>query len=143
MPRAAVRSFLVASVLITGFGLVWMSERTHEIGRATRDVAAFPEPVVVSSENFFLRELGAAYDGESTRWLSARSAGEAGAAVEVVEALAEDRFAYLTRTTGPAQEFPGFEPVGERAYDWLGVPWRVITYERVADAGGSRPNNRS
>jgi hypothetical protein len=129
MPGAAFRAFLVAAVVVTGFGLVWMSERTHEIGQAARDVEAFPEPVLVSSENFFLRELGAVYDGRSTKWLSARDASEADGAVALLAGGADNRFAYLTRATG-AKEFDGFRAVGERSYDWLGVPWRVVTYER-------------
>jgi hypothetical protein len=131
MPRQAFTGFVAASIVLTGFGLIWMSERTHEVGRAAREVAAFPEPAVVSSENFFLRELGAEYQGDRTRWLSARNPEDAIAAVGILGAEGVDEFAYLTRSTGAAEVIDGYGPVDERTYHWLDVPWRVITYRRL------------
>jgi hypothetical protein len=131
IPRFAVNAFVAASLGVTTFGLVWMFERTHEIGGAARDVAGFSEPAVVSEANFFLRELGAEYRGSDTRWLSSRGRADAADAVAIVDAEGLGEFAFLTSSTAPAPDFEGFEAVGERSYDWLGVPWRAITYVRV------------
>jgi hypothetical protein len=56
------------SAAVAVFGLVWMSYRTHEIGRAAATVGAIDVPVV-SIQDFWLRELGSRYD-QGSRWLS-------------------------------------------------------------------------
>jgi hypothetical protein len=134
VPRAAVNAFVAASVAVTVFGLAWMVDRTHEIGEAAREVAAFPEPALVAETNFFLRELGAEYHGSQTRWLSTVGRADTPAAVDIVRAQGLDQFAFLTTAAGAPPEFEGFEVAGERAYDWLGVPWRVVTYDRTDGA---------
>jgi len=131
VPKATAKAFVAASILVTAFGVVWMVERTHEVGRAAREVAAFPEPALVSEANFFLRELGAEYQGGDTRWLSTIGRADAPGAVEIVRAEGLEGFAYLTASPAGPPEFDGFAVVGERSYDWLGVPWRVFTYELV------------
>ena len=58
-----VRKVLIGlAVGIAVFGLAWMSYRTHEVARSARDVAVVDGPVVSSAE-FWLRQLGAVYRG--------------------------------------------------------------------------------
>ncbi|MCD9622582.1 hypothetical protein [Rhabdothermincola salaria] len=131
LPPWGRRFFVVASVAVTVFGLAWLAERTHEVGRAARDVAAFPEDAVISTQAFWLRELGAVYEGEDTEWLSVRGADELPEAIDVIDAEAVDSFALLgTSTTDGPPVVEGFEVVRERSYTWLGVAFTVVSYDR-------------
>ncbi|MGQ0520686.1 MAG: hypothetical protein ACT4PX_06015, partial [Actinomycetota bacterium] len=57
--RWAAVSLVAAAAVVTGFGLMWTSIRTHDIGRASAALAARPEPVLVSRVGHLPREGGA------------------------------------------------------------------------------------
>ena len=127
------RYFVTASIVVTMVGLIWLSERSHAVGEAARDIAAFPEDVVVSTQAFWLRELGAVYEGESTRWLSVRDETVLDDALEVLRDQDVDSVALVEAgvASTPATEVPGFEVTGERSYAWLDVRWTVTVYTRT------------
>jgi hypothetical protein len=121
------------SIAVAVFGLAWMSYRTHEVARAADTVGALDVPVV-SSEPFWLRELGATYTPES-RWLSVRDLDHLPSATEVLDRADEPRFAllWLPHDAGQAPpQVPGWAPTGDdRAEDWLGVGFRLTDYVRT------------
>jgi hypothetical protein len=126
-----VRGIVIGlSVGVAVFGLAWMSYRTHEIGRAAETVAAIDEPVV-STENFWLRELGSEYRGDS-EWLSLGGESELPDAVAVLDAADRDSFVLLWRP-GSDDEPPAIEgwSAGEpTAEDWLDVEFWLVPYTR-------------
>jgi hypothetical protein len=133
LPLWGRRFFVTASVVVTVMGLVWLAERSHGVGEAARDVAAFPEDVVISTEAFWLRELGAVYAGADTRWLSARDSEALDDAFVIVGGADAGSFALLGVDDGedapPTVE--GFSVVGQRDYTWLGVPFVAVSYARA------------
>lgn len=133
LPPWGRRYFVTASVVVTLVGLLWLSERSHDVGEAARDVAAFPEDVVVSTQAFWLRELGAVYEGDDTRWLSVRDESVLDSALEVLEDqdVASVALVEAGEASAPPIDLPGFEVTGERTYDWLEVPWTVTVYTRA------------
>lgn len=126
------RYFVAASIVVTLAGLVWLVERSHEVGEAARAVAAFPEDAVVSTQAFWLRELGAVYAGEETKWLSVRDQSVLEEALTTLQAQDVDSFALLGvgDVPPPVAEIEGFSAIGERNYRWLGVPFVAVTYVR-------------
>jgi hypothetical protein len=119
-----------ASVAVTAVGLVWLAERSHEVARSGREVAARPEPVVVSGVEFWLRELGPHYPG--SRWLTVED-GEEGAAAALLAAEDVDRFAFLDFARVRLPDFPGYRP-GERVEtEWMGTRFAFTAFEAVED----------
>ena len=133
LPLWGRRYFVTASIVVTLVGLLWLSERSHGVGEAARDVAAFPEDVVVSTQAFWLRELGAVYEGDDTRWLSVRDESVLDSALEVLgdQDVGSVALVEAGEASAPPIEVPGFEVTGERTYDWLDVPWTVTVYTRA------------
>ena len=64
VPLWAARSLLHLGTGDSVVGVVWLCGRSHEVGEAAGTSSAFPEDVVVSTQAFWLRELGAVYEGE-------------------------------------------------------------------------------
>ncbi len=133
LPLWGRRYFVAASIVVTLVGLLWLSERSHGVGEAARDVAAFPEDVVVSTQAFWLRELGVVYEGADTRWLSVRDESVLDSALEVLgnQDVRSVALVEAGEASTPPIEVPGFEATGERTYDWLDVPWTVTVYTRA------------
>lgn len=128
----ARRFVAVLAVGITALGLVWLAERSSSVGDAAREVAGRPEPVVVSELSFWLRELGAVYEG--SRWLTADDPGSLARAAGIVRTAGYDRFAYIELDEDDPPAVEGFRPVEVDEVIWLGVPFRIVTYEQVDGA---------
>jgi hypothetical protein len=130
--RWARTFFLVLAVGITGFGLMWMSQRTHEVARAGEWIAARPEPVVVSNVPFWLRESGSYEPGR--RWLSVDQPGEAaiGRAAQIVTDAGIDQFGLITfdEPGAPSPSVPGYRAGAQEIQHWLGVDFRYTVYDR-------------
>jgi hypothetical protein len=128
-----VRNVLVGlSVGVAVFGLAWMSHRTHEVGRAAREVGQVEGPIV-SSTDFWMRELGAVYRSD-TKWLSVAGAAEIPKATAVLDGAGEDAFTLLW-IPDPGQEaapeVPGWTASDLTAvHTWLGVEFRLTEYHR-------------
>lgn len=128
-----VRNVLVGlSVGVAVFGLAWMSHRTHEVGRAAREVAQVDGPVV-SSADFWLRELGSVYRAD-TPWLSVAGTSKIPIATAVLDGAGEDSFTLLWIPSDPDQappEVAGWTPSGiGEVHTWLGVDFRLTEYQR-------------
>ena len=121
------------SVAVAIFGLAFMSYRTHEIGRAADTIGAIDVPVV-SAQDFFLREVGAAYRADSP-WLSVTGLGEVPAAAAVVDQAGERSFDLLWVPDAQGKEpppLPGWEPTDDdRTETWLEVDFRLTRYQRT------------
>jgi hypothetical protein len=119
------------SIGVAVFGVAWMAQRTHEVGRAARSMAAIDVPVV-SAQSFWLRELGATYDAD-TRWLSVSGMRQVPEAVSVLDQAGEATFDLLWIPSGD-QETPvidGWVATGEeRTENWLDVEFRLTRYQR-------------
>ncbi len=120
------------SIGVAVFGLSWMSYRTHEIARAADTVGAIDVPVV-SAQDFWLRELGAAYRSD-TRWLSVSGVKEVPKATAVLEQAEVSSFDLLWLPTTADQappDIPGWWAGGaDRTEDWLGVDFRLTRYRQ-------------
>lgn len=117
----------------TLLGVAWLAERSAGVADAAREVAARPEPVVVSELSFWLRELGATYPG--SRWLTAGGPDDLDRAAAIVTEAGFDEFAYLELDEGEPPDVAGFDAAGIEVTEWLGVPFRFVTYQRAAEGG--------
>lgn len=83
--RAWVRIWLLGLALaMSGFGVGWMAVRTRAVDSAMADVAARPEPMVVSTWSHLFRE-GGAYYSPDRRWLTAETREQLDRAFEIAE----------------------------------------------------------
>ncbi len=128
--RWARQFFVTLAVAVTVFGLAWMSQRTHGVADAGAWIASRPEPVVVSSAQFWLRESGS-YEPDH-RWLTVDRPHDLDRAATVVTDAGFDRFGLLSFDShGQASpRVPGFHEVSQEVQDWLGVPFRYTVYAR-------------
>lgn len=97
--RAWTRNAAVGlAVVITAFGLVWMSMRTHDFARALANLNRRPEPVLVSRVGHLAREGGAFYGDHL--WLTAPTEADQRFAVHVIEAAGLKRFGLVEPSLG-------------------------------------------
>ncbi|MGH9179634.1 MAG: hypothetical protein ACRD0N_13900 [Acidimicrobiales bacterium] len=124
------RAFLVGlTVVVTGFGLIWTSQRTHGVADALAALNARTEPVLVSRIGHLAREGGAFYTEH--RWLTAPSDEDEAFAVDVLERAGVDRYALVALGTGTAPPPPdGWRVVGRDTVDYLGFDLRVTSFAR-------------
>ena len=130
--RWAFRFFLVLAIGVSSFGLLWMSQRTHEVARAGAWIAERPEPVVVSNIPFWLRESGSYEPGR--RWLSVEQPGQASIdqAAQIVTDAGLDQFGLLDidKPGEPSPTIPGYRAHTPDVQRWLGVDFRYTVYDR-------------
>ncbi len=124
--------FVGLAVGVTAFGLVWMSQRTHEVARSGQWIASRPEPVVVSDVQFWLRESGS-YEPDH-RWLTVDKRGDLDRAAGVVVDAGFDRFGLISidQVGKPSPAVDGFHAVSHEVQQWLGVDFRYTVYARNA-----------
>ena len=77
--NALVAACLVAA-LVTGFGLAWLSVRSHWVAHGIEQIVDRHDQAVISGEAHVLREGGAFYD-DSRHWLTSTSPPELDRAV--------------------------------------------------------------
>jgi hypothetical protein len=127
--RWARQLFVALAVAVTLFGLVFMSQRTHQVADAGSWIASRPEPVVVSAVPFWLRESGSLEPDH--RWLSVDSRPGLNRAARIVTDAGFDRFGLITDTPGkPPLKIPGFHPVSRVNRDWLSDHFQYTVYAR-------------
>lgn len=127
--RAAVALVAFLSVFITAVGLGWLVERSHGIDAARRDLAARPEPVLISEVGFWFREFGP--EALDHRWLSIASPGQLPGAVEVAARSGAREFGVVSLDGGTPSAIGAWRAVRTDRYLWLGVAFRVVTYTRA------------
>lgn len=113
------------AVVVTVFGAVWLQQRSHDVEGFFDDLADRPEDVIVSTNGFFVREAGPAYD--ERRYLSVGRGADVEGAVDVVRDADLETFAVLTQQT----EAPELDAalVGSEVVEFLGVPLSYHRYE--------------
>ena len=139
MARWARTGFVVASVGVTAFGVLWLGERSHEIADAAERLQARPEPVLISPNGFVPREFGASYGDKN--WLASGNPDDLRFAVEVVGEAGRTDFAIVDLdTTSEPRSFPGWVATrSERVPFISGVDVLVTTYERLEVRSGPAP----
>jgi hypothetical protein len=91
--NALVAACLVAA-LVTGFGIAWLSVRSHGVVRGMEAIIARHDQAVISGEAHVLREGGAFYD-DARHWLTSTSPRELHRAVRIVQDAGDTEFAYV------------------------------------------------
>ena len=117
------------AAVVTVYGLVWTSIRTHDIGRSGAALSGRQEPVLVSRVGHLAREYGAFY--LDRRWLTAPTDADQAFAVDVVEKAGLTRFGLVQLTFGlQEQRIPGWRAVGQDELVFVDdVRLTVTTYE--------------
>jgi hypothetical protein len=127
----AQRAFVGMAAVITGFGLLWTSMRTNDIGAALATLNRRPEPVVVSRIGHLAREGGAFYGDK--RWLTAPDDEEQAFAVGVLEQAGIRQFALVDLEVTEEPDAPaGWRETGRDRLKFIGeLDLTVITYEAL------------
>lgn len=107
LSRVARAAFVGLSVVVTAFGLMWVSVRTHAIADHGDQVVAHADGALVSDLAFWLRELGAFYESDRP-WLTGQGAAARAEAIEVLEAAGFSEFDLLHLAEVDAPEVPGY-----------------------------------
>jgi hypothetical protein len=92
--RSALAAVCVVAVLVTGFGLTWLSVRSHWAAHGIEQLVDRHDQAVISGEAHILREGGAFYD-RSRHWLTATDAPELRRAVSIIRGVGDTEFAYV------------------------------------------------
>lgn len=109
-PRARTAAFALAG-LVTAFGLMWLSVRSHEVARAESTLVRRPEPVLVSRLAHLAREGGGFYGDRL--WLTAVEDADVGFAADVLTRAGITGFGLVEPEGDPPTEAPpGFTAQG-------------------------------
>ena len=127
--RWARQAFVGMAVLVTGFGLVWTSVRTHDFAAALAALNRRSEPVIVSRIGHLAREGGAFYTDK--RWLSAPGDEDQAFAVGVLEQAGVRQFALVDLEDAGEPEAPAkWRETGRESIVLVGrIGLTVTTYE--------------
>jgi len=91
--RAAFTGALAVAVLITGFGIAWLSVRSTWVASGMEQIVARHDQAIISGSQHLLREGGAFY-GPHAHWLTA-SPAQLGRAARIVHDAGDTEFAYV------------------------------------------------
>jgi len=128
LARPAAVLVIGLSVVVTACGVAWLGVRSRAIDDVGRTLAARPEPALISTVSFFLRELGP--EELDHRWLSTSSLEGARQAVAVVDQAGIRELALLEVEDGtPLPTFDGWQTGHVDHKTWLGTTFRIVTYE--------------
>jgi len=103
-PVAAVA--IALCVAVSGFGVAWLSVRSHDIDRTFAALNARPEEVVVSGVYYLGREGGATYGDK--RWLTMTPAAGPDRVAEVLDRAGLTTFVEVEVGGVARRRFPGF-----------------------------------
>jgi hypothetical protein len=126
--RAVVGLLVAIAVFATFVGVGWLIQRSDAIDGVRRDLASRPEPALISDIGFWLRELGP--EALDHKWLSVANADEVDDAAKIVSDAGIDEVAVLSLDVGSPRQIDGWSQVRADHYRWLGVDFRVVTYNR-------------
>ena len=96
--RTALLATLAAAVLVTGFGLAWLSVRSHWAANGIERIVDRHDQAVISGEAHVLREGGAFYE-PGRHWLTATNDSELQRAITIVHDAGDTEFAYVVSDT--------------------------------------------
>ena len=92
--RVALAAVLAVSLLVTGFGLAFLVQRSHSIADGMEAIVARHDAAVISLEPQLLREGGAFYTPER-HWLTANGPAQLRRAVRIVQDAGDRELALL------------------------------------------------
>jgi hypothetical protein len=137
LQEVARKTLVTSTILVTLFGLCWLSVRSHQVDHTFDALSQRDEPVIVSTLYHLAREGGTRT--EDQHWLTVYHDGDRAFAAQIVADAGYDRFALVTvhhDDDDPLAEPPldGFVPVHTDEIPFIEpVHLDVTTYER---AGG-------
>ena len=123
---------LIAAVLVTGFGLAWLSVRSRWVVNGIEHVVDRHDQAVISGEAHVLREGGAFYSPDR-HWLTATDATELHRAIRILRAARDTEFAYLVADgVTPPRTLDGYRRAGIERVAFLrpDLSLVVATYRR-------------
>ena len=124
---------VVLALAMTGFGASWMVIRTHTIDDASRQIAARPEALVVSTWSHLFREGGAYYTPDR-RWLTAETREQLDRALEIAREEGLDTIAIVSVGPNAIDPGPGYETVRvDHIAFFSDQPITVAVVQRLAD----------
>jgi hypothetical protein len=92
--RSALVAACLVAAMVTGFGLAWLSVRSHWAAHGIEQIVERHDQAVISGEAHVFREGGAFYD-PSRHWLTTTDEKELHQAVRIVRASGDTEFAYV------------------------------------------------
>ena len=128
LARWARTAIVGLAAVVTCFGLVWLSARSHDVGRTAEALARRPEPVLVSRVGHLLREAGWYADGR--QWLTAPGRADVEQAARVAADAGATSFALVDRFGIDPPALPGWTAVGTDRLRFISdVYLGVTTYQ--------------
>jgi hypothetical protein len=130
--RAAFVGALAVAVLITAFGIAWLSVRSTWVASGMQKIVDRQDQAVISGSQHLLREGGAFYDADA-HWLTAAPGAQLDRAAGIVHDAGDTEFAYVV---GHGTEVPAhigaFERGRTQQVQFLrsDVTLDVVTYRR-------------
>jgi hypothetical protein len=92
--RSAFVGLLAVAVLITGFGLAWLSVRSTWVARGFEKIVDRHDQAIVSGSQHLLRE-GGAFHEPSAHWLTAAPGEQLTQAAQIIRDAGDTEFAYV------------------------------------------------
>jgi hypothetical protein len=128
--RAALVAACLVAALVTGFGVAWLSVRSHWAASAIERIVDRHDQAVISGEAHVLREGGAFYD-PTLHWLTAIDGRELRRAASIVHQAGDSEFAYVVSdgVRAPAT-IGGYRRQGVERVQFLrsDIHLQVVTY---------------
>jgi hypothetical protein len=127
--RAALAAVLAVSLLVTAYGVVFLSDRSHAIADGMAAIVARHDDAVISLEAHLLREGGAFYT-PGRHWLTATDQRQLDQAVRIVGEAGDREFALIVpdELRVPAQLGGFTRTATARVTVRPDQPLRVVTY---------------
>ena len=129
LPAWFRRSVIGLALVVTMFGVVWLSVRTHDVSRFFDALGSRPEPVLIASDGFLIREGGAA--GLDEQWLSLGRGEPFIGALDIAEAAGVDRIGLVSPVAEPPER-PGWTAIATTELELLDGPYYVHTFRLAA-----------
>ena len=130
--RRVLALLLGVSLLVTGFGVAWLSVRSHGVVTGIEAIVARHDQAVISVEAHVLREGGAFYEPDR-HWLTATTDTQLLDATRILGETGDREFAYVTSAGGAAPRAIGdFRRGATQKVEFLrsDVFLDVVTYRR-------------
>jgi hypothetical protein len=133
--RRAFTAVLLVSVLVTGFGVAWLSVRSNTVADGISTVIARSDQMVISRHAHFFREGGALYD-PTRHWLTATTDDDLVRAVRIAGETGASEFALVENEGDPVPAHLGaYERGATEVVPFLRPDVRVsVTTYRLRDA---------
>jgi hypothetical protein len=126
-PRPAVLGVAVLAVLVSGYGALGLTIRSHGIATAGSAFADQPAEVLVWRSGFIPREFGERAVGR--QWLVSFPAEPEPLLVAVLEGAGASTYGVVQEAGGdPPPPAPGFEHTGRSSVDLIGIEFTVDNY---------------